>query len=147
MTTARSPLAVVGLGAAAPFLAWLVLSPAAGVALSVTTAQGESTVGPASVLVSGALASLGALAAAWLARRFAGRPRRAFTIVALAVLVVSLVGPIGSADSTSAALGLTVLHLVVAAVVVPLVARGLPRHSTRGADTTQTQTPAADVLR
>jgi hypothetical protein len=147
MSTSRSVLAVVGLGAAAPFLAWLVLSPIAGVDMSVTTAQAETTVGPASVLVSGAVASLGALAAAWLARRFAGRPRRAFTIVALAVLVVSLAGPIGSANSTSAALGLTVLHLVVAAVVVPLVARGLPRHSTRGGGTTQPQTPAAEMLR
>lgn len=130
----------------APLLAWLVLSPIAGVELTVTTAQGETTVGPASVLVSGVLAAAGAVATAWLANRFAGRPRRSFIIVALAVFGVSLLGPFGSAMSTSAALGLTVLHVAVAAVVVPLVARGLPERSTRAADTTEPRTPNAEVL-
>ena len=55
-----------------------------------------------------------------------GRPRRAFLLVALGVLLVSLLGPLTGSVSAVGALGLVLLHLSVAGAVVPLVARRLP---------------------
>ena len=61
---------------------------------------------------------LGWLLLAGLDRR-AARARTAWTAVALLVLAVSLALPLAAATTTSAAVGLVVLHLVVGAVVIP----------------------------
>jgi hypothetical protein len=66
-------------------------------------------------LVAG-LAAWGLLA---LLERTVARPGRVWAAIALAVLVLSLGGPLGSAgDGTSMAI-LTGMHLVVAAVLIP----------------------------
>ncbi len=51
--------------------------------------------------------------------RTAGRPRRAWTITALAVLALSLTGPLGSAADTASLGVLTAMHLLVGAVLIP----------------------------
>jgi predicted permease len=61
---------------------------------------------------------LGWLLLAVLDRR-AARARTAWTAAALLVLAVSLALPLAAATTTSAAVGLVVLHLAVGAVVIP----------------------------
>lgn len=115
-----SPVAAV----TAALVMWLPLHAVVG--LEVRQGDAVHQVGAAAVIVSSLVAGLGALGVAAVVRRRAHRPRRTFAVTALAVLVVSLLGPFGSATSTGAALALACLHLVVAAVTVPLVARTLP---------------------
>ena len=112
-------------GVAAPVVVWTLLHPVLGVRLVADTGNGAHPVGIAAVVVTALVVSLGALGTARLARR-AGRPRRAFLLVALGVLLVSLLGPLTGSVSAVGALGLVLLHLSVAGAVVPLVARRLP---------------------
>ena len=111
---------VAGLGT------WAVLSPLAGISLSVTTGGTRQEVGALAVALSTVVITLAAAAVAALVRRAAASPRRTFLLVSGAVLVLSLSGPIGQADTVAAGLGLSLLHLVVAAAVVPVLAACLP---------------------
>ena len=61
---------------------------------------------------------IGWLLLAALDRR-APRPRATWTGIALLVLAASLALPLAAATTTSAAIGLIVLHLVVGAAVIP----------------------------
>ncbi|WP_426593579.1 DUF6069 family protein [Cellulomonas sp. McL0617] len=108
---------------AAPLIAlvvWVLADPVAGVAL----AAGDPPVdiGPAAVAIVSVLAAL----AAWGVRSLFFRQRRTgWFVVCGAVLVVSLLGPLG-AGSGAAALWLALMHVAVAAVVVPGLAPGRP---------------------
>lgn len=82
-------------------------------------------------LVSGVGALLLALV---LARVIPRRARLVFLVLALIVFAVSMGGPLGSAQQTSTAVWLTIMHVVVAAAIVPLTLRALPapaRHPAR----------------
>jgi hypothetical protein len=87
--------------------------------------------GPQVSAVTVALTALFAALAGWaflaVLERITTRPRRIWYPVALAVFLLSLLGPLGG-TGTGARLGLAALHLTVAAIVV----LGLPR-STRTA--------------
>jgi hypothetical protein len=98
--------------------------PLTGLDLVVRTGE-TRMVGGASVAVTSLVVALAALTTAAVLRRHATRPRRAFLGTSAAVLLLSLLGPLG-ATSTAGTLGLTLLHLVVATAVVPLVAGRLP---------------------
>ncbi|MBD3783678.1 MAG: hypothetical protein IE926_12130 [Micrococcales bacterium] len=76
--------------------------------------------------LSAAVVALAALGVGGILRRTSRRPRRAFGWVSLVVLVLSLAGPVVQASTAAAGAALATLHLVVAAVVVPLVMRRLP---------------------
>lgn len=104
---------------------WVALVPLAGLDLAVRTGTVRREVGLVSVVLTALVVGTAALATAAALRRMAGRPRPAFLGVAATVLVVSLLGPLG-AVTAGAALGLALLHLVVASAVVPLVAGRLP---------------------
>jgi hypothetical protein len=82
--------------------------------------------GPHISAVTVALTALFAALVGWaflaVLERITTRPRRIWYPVALAVFLLSLLGPLGG-TGTGARLGLAALHLSVAAIVVP----GLPR--------------------
>ena len=114
--------AVAGAAAAAS-LVWAIAVPVAGVDLAVRMGERTQDVGLGAV-VGTALAAgfLGWALLAVLESRF----RRAvgvWTLVALAVLVLSLAGPLTSAATGAAATVLVALHLAVAGVLIPALRR------------------------
>jgi Family of unknown function (DUF6069) len=112
-------LAVLG-PAVAALAVWLVAVPLAGVDLQVRTSGTTQDVGPVSVVASALLATVAGLGCLAILRRITKRPARAWTIVASAVLVLSLAGPLGQAVGTGATAILVAMHLAVAAVLIPL---------------------------
>ncbi|GAA4056575.1 DUF6069 family protein [Actinomadura miaoliensis] len=112
----RSLLTVAGAPAAA-LAVWTLAVPLAGTAPAVRTDGGTQTIGPASVAVASLLVGLAGWALLAVLERWTPRPGRAWTIIALAVLALSLTGPFGNAVGVAAALVLALLHLVVAAVL------------------------------
>jgi len=92
----------------------------------VVDARGDNQPVPVgAVVVSTVLAGIGAYLLARLALRTA-RPRRTFVGAALLGLALSAFPPALSATAVSTAGWLMVLHVVVAAVLVPPLARALP---------------------
>jgi Family of unknown function (DUF6069) len=107
-------------GAAAAAIAWAIEAPLLGIRLTVRFgAMAPQTVVAGQVVGAAVVAGLlGWLLLAALDRRVA-RARTTWTAAALLVLAVSLAVPLAAATTTSAAVGLVVLHLVVGAVVIP----------------------------
>ena len=110
-------------GAAAAAIAWSIEVPLLGIKLAVRFGGMHPQTIAAGQVVGIALAAglLGWLVLAGLERR-ATRPRATWTGTALFVLVVSLALPLAAATTTSAAVGLIVLHLCVGAAVIPAMA-------------------------
>lgn len=108
---------------AAALTVWALAVPVAGTTLTVRMGDGAQPVGPAPVVVASLLAGLAGWAVVAVLERSTARPGRIWAIVAAAVLAVSLTGPLGSAVGAAAALVLILLHLVVAAVLIPGLAR------------------------
>ncbi len=109
----------------AALVVWSVAVPLLGVDLTVRPTPGNTaqTIGPAFVLAVSLLASLlgwGLLAG--LERR-THRAGTIWTITAGVVLLGSLTGPLTAAVTTAAAVALVLLHLSVAAVLIPLLRR------------------------
>lgn len=102
---------------------WALAVPLAGATLTVRMGGGTQTVGPVSVAVSSLLAGLAGWALLAVLERLATRPGRIWTIIALIVCALSLLGPLGGAVGAAATLVLILLHLVVGAVLVPGLAR------------------------
>jgi hypothetical protein len=114
--------AVLGAAAAAATV-WLVAVRGAGVDLRVVIGDRTESIGLGPVL--GVSLVVGLLGWALLAA-LESRSRRAtsmWTAVAVAVVVLSLVGPISGAVTPAAAMVLVALHLTVAAVLIPLMRR------------------------
>jgi hypothetical protein len=111
-------------GALAAALAWAVEVPLLGIHLNVGFGGGHiQTIAVGQVIgVAVAASLLGWLLLAQLERR-ALRPRLIWTTVALVALAASLALPIAAATTTSAVVGLIVMHLTVGAVVIPAMAR------------------------
>ena len=106
--------------AVAALAVWLVAVPLAGVDLQVRTSGTTQDVGPVSVVASALMAAVAGLGCLAVLRRITTRPARAWTIVASAVLVLSLAGPLGQVVGTGATAILVAMHLAVAAVLIPL---------------------------
>ncbi|MGP3935090.1 DUF6069 family protein [Nonomuraea sp. KM88] len=121
-TPVRRILTVIGASAAA-LAGWVLAVPVAGIALTARMGGGAEQVGPAAVVVASLVAGLAGWALLAVLERFVSRAGRLWTIVALAVLALSLLGPLGSAVGAASTLVLVLLHLIVGAVLVP----GLPR--------------------
>ena len=127
MTTATTcirvqrALALLGT-VAATATCWTLNVPLGGAELTVRTNGTTSTVGLGAVLVTALLAGLAGWALlAVLERfdRFVRRPGRAWTAIAVTVLVLSLAGPLGSGVGASTKIALVGLHLTVGMVLVP----------------------------
>lgn len=111
-------------GAAAAAIAWSIEVPLMGIRLSIRFGGMHPQTIVAGQVVGTALVAglLGWLLLAGLDRRTA-RPRATWTAAALLALAASLALPAAAATTASAAIGLIVLHLAVAVVVIPGMAR------------------------
>ncbi|NRQ36531.1 hypothetical protein HII36_32560 [Nonomuraea sp. NN258] len=122
-TSAKRILCTVVGAPAAALAVWALAVPVAGTTLSVRMGAGTQQIGPGSVLVASLVAGLAGWALLAVLERFASRPARIWTITALAVCALSLLGPLGSAVGAAATLVLVLMHLVVGAVIVLGLAR------------------------
>lgn len=112
----RRVLTVIA-AAALAVLVWLVAVVVVGVDLVVGDGSAAMTIGLAPVVVVPLLAG----GAAWGLRAAldrARRGRRVWLIVAWAVLVVSLLGPVSMASSSGAMASLLLMHLVVGLTLI-----------------------------
>ncbi|MEV7969407.1 DUF6069 family protein [Sphaerisporangium sp. NPDC088356] len=113
----RRALTVAG-AAVAALAAWALAGPVAGVGLDVQVGGAVQHVEPVAVVVAALLAGLAAWALLALLERTTRRPGLVWTVIAFAVLVLSLLGPLGAVD-TASVVSLAGMHLVVAAVLIP----------------------------
>lgn len=102
---------------------WAAAGPIAGASLDVRLNGVVQHVGLGAVVAASLLAGLAAWGLLALLERRSqragrGRPRRTWTITVVAVLVLSLAGPLSSAIGTTSTLSLIGLHLVVAVVLL-----------------------------
>ncbi len=119
----RRPRALAVAATVAVTLAgWAVAGPLAGVRLAVRSGDTTRIVGPAAVAVVSLVVALAAWGLLAVLERMTRRARGLWTGIALAVLVLSLAGPLGGA-STAATVSLVCLHLAAGAVLIPLLAR------------------------
>lgn len=111
-------------GALAAAAAWIVEVPLLGVHLNFRFGAGPiQTIAVGQIIgVSLAAALLGWLLLAVLERR-TSHGQAVWTSIALAALAASLALPLAAATTTSAAVGLVVMHLTVGAAVIPAMAR------------------------
>ncbi|TDE99166.1 hypothetical protein EXU48_01345 [Occultella glacieicola] len=118
-------LLAVGVATAVGIGIWLIAVPVLGAELSVTTPDGAMAVGPASVLVAGVVAGLAGWGSLAVLERLTTGAAKVWTVLALALTVVSLLGPVGQAQSLEATLALGAMHLGVGAALIGLLpARG-----------------------
>lgn len=127
-TTAHRPTIITRgfsvLGATAAALAvWIAAVPLAGTDLTVDQNGTVQEVGAAAVIISSLLIGLAAWALLAALERFTRTPRRTWTIIAVTALALSLIGPLAQTTTTATALVLTVMHLTVAAVLIPSMRR------------------------
>jgi len=125
-------VAVVGGSAAAALYGWSL--DLAGVPLR-AGGPGASTaqrVGPTTVASGTAFLTLIAIGLAAFLQRRARRPRRTFVIVTAALTGLSLALPFAAgATATSTKVWFAVGHVLLAALIVPILASALPGHVTR----------------
>ncbi|WP_433280405.1 DUF6069 family protein [Micromonospora sp. CA-244673] len=108
---------------AATLAVWVAAVPVAGVDLAVRNGGTEQDVTAVAVGASTLLAGLAGWALLALLERFTARARAVWTGAAALVLLLSLLGPLGGGVGAAATLTLVALHLVAAAVLVPLLRR------------------------
>ena len=117
-------LGVVGATLAAAAV-WAIEVPLLGLPLQTqfgNTAPQEVGIGLVVVsALAGSLAGWGLLAL--LERRYA-RARTIWTWIALAFLLVSFSAPLSAGTTTATKVGLAMMHLAVAAVLIPTLRRG-----------------------
>ncbi|MEU5995365.1 DUF6069 family protein [Spirillospora sp. NPDC047418] len=109
----------VAAAALAALVLWTLTGPVAGLDPAAETGGRTQPVGASAVAAAALAVGLAAWALLAVLERTTGRPRRVWTITALAVLAVSLTGPLGSAADTASLCVLTAMHLLVAAVLIP----------------------------
>lgn len=149
-------LAVIA-AALAALAVWLVTDPLLGIDLTGPTAPGSEelqSITPAMVAGGSLIAALAGWALLALLERFTARARTIWTVIALLVALLSLAGPLSILASTEAnALALALMHVAVAAVLIPILAGTSPAPArpaparlagaSRAADRTDHQLPDA----
>jgi hypothetical protein len=123
----RARALAVAAAASATFTVWTLAHPIAGTDLIVDTGSGPTTVTPAAVVLSTIVAGLAAWAVLAIAERFVRRAAEVWSWIAGAVLVISLLGPLGSAVGAAATVALVAMHLAAGAVLIPIMARSSVR--------------------
>jgi uncharacterized membrane protein len=105
-----------------------LIALAAGADMLVPAFEGDGTqqLATIGVAASAAGATLIAWAVAWAAQRFTSKPRTVWLTFAMVGLVLSFVPVIAIEAAVLTKVVLSVQHLLVAAVVIPLFARSLP---------------------
>ena len=110
---------------------WLVTDPLLGVDLAAPTRPGSQqllSITPALVAGTSLVAALAGWGLLALLERFTARPRTSWTAIAVLVGLLSLAGPLSTIASTTVANGLSLalMHLAVAAVLIPILAGTSP---------------------
>jgi hypothetical protein len=115
--TRTAPWAVIGAATISALVDWVALHFADGQNLAVRSGSSVQHIGAASVIAAVVIAGLAGWGLLAVLRRRSRNPRRTWTIVAVAVLALSLLGPLG-AVTLSAGLGLVSLHLVAGIALI-----------------------------
>jgi hypothetical protein len=120
----------------AALAAWLVTDPLLGVDVAAPTRPGSEelqAVTPALVAGTSLIIALAAWGLLALLERFTARPRPIWTAIAVLVGLVSLTGPVSTIASSTVANGLSLalMHLAVAAVLIPGLAATAPSRARR----------------
>lgn len=126
---------VLTAAALVPLAIWTVAVPLLGVHLHAVTGDepgAVQTIGPVMVLATAAGAALAGWALLAALKRITRRALPIWTVVALATLLVSMPGPFLGAANTAASAVLALMHVGVAAVLVPGLRRtaGAARRAT-----------------
>ena len=114
---------------AAPLVAllvWLAADPLAGIDLAVRRGAGAvQNLGPVDVIIAALAAGLAAWGLRAVLDRVSDRSRTVWTAVAVAVLLVSLVGPLTGAMTVTATIVLECMHVAVGASLIAALAPGV----------------------
>ncbi|WP_405477094.1 DUF6069 family protein [Streptomyces canus] len=120
MSVRRGRLAAAAVAVLAPVLVWLVADPLLGHRLRITDGEQTLDIGAVPVGVVALLASLSGWGLLAVLERFGARRARAiWTGVAGVVLTVSFLPFIGDGMDSGTRVSLALMHLAVAAVLVP----------------------------
>jgi Family of unknown function (DUF6069) len=122
---ARARALCVLAGVLTAAVAWAVEVPLLGIHLNISFGAGhmQTTIVAGQVIGASLIASLLGWLLLALLERHTPRAPALWTGIALVVLAVSVAPPLAAATTTSAAVGLVVMHLAVAATVIPAMAR------------------------
>ena len=128
----RQRLAAVALSVVAPAIVWLVAELAGADVRSPAFQSSPSLdIGVGNVMVTATAAALAAWGLLVVLEHFTRSARRVWITVAIALLLVSLAGPLsGTGISTGNRLILVVMHLTVGAFLIPLLGRTAPSQRT-----------------
>ncbi|MFG2517168.1 DUF6069 family protein [Streptomyces sp. NPDC048584] len=134
MTTRKRRLTVTVLAVLAPLLVWLTTDPLLGHHPHITDGEETLDLGAAPTAVVALLASLSAWALlATLERSGIRRARTIWTVTACAVLALSFLPLTGDGMDAGTRTSLALMHLAVAAVLIPGLAGGAARAGGAGA--------------
>jgi hypothetical protein len=111
---------VISAAAAAAAVVWAAAGPLAGIRLAARVGADAPAqqIGVASVITVSLLAGLAAWALLAVLEIRSRHPRRAWTIAAASVLVVSLTGPLSSGGGAATIAALACLHLAAGGVLI-----------------------------
>ncbi|MFC4147283.1 DUF6069 family protein [Micromonospora mangrovi] len=123
--SARTRLLAVVVATVATVAVWLI-AHALDVTLAVKTGDTRQDVPVGAVIAATVVAGLIGWALLALLERVTAAGRTIWTVVAVLVLLVSLLGPLGGV-STGARITLALMHLVAAAVIIPAFRRSSHR--------------------
>jgi hypothetical protein len=117
------------LAIAATLAVWAVEAYLLGIDLHARPVPGMEAVvvGAPAVAFTTLLAGLAAWALLAILERATPSGRTVWTAAAVVALLISLAGPLGGAVTPRAAIGLASMHLVAAAILIPLLARSARR--------------------
>ncbi len=125
--TKRSRAVAVASALLAALAVWFVAEVAFGLDLrrpAGSVGQATEDIDAVHVAFAAAVGSLAGWALLAILERFTSRARRAWTAIAVVALLVSLGGPLsGSGISTANRAVLVLMHVLVAAVVIPALGR------------------------
>lgn len=140
-------LGAVVVAAVAAVAVWVVVDPIGGIALRAPAPGGDGdthALNVATVLMPALVASLAGWALLAALEWLTTRARASWTVTAVAVFLLSLSGPLtatGLTGTNQAALAL--MHIAVAATLIPLLAHTSPSHRTTEAKMQRHPTPTA----
>jgi hypothetical protein len=140
----RRRISTVVLAPIAALVAWAIIRR---MGIDLVVSSGDGTVGATDVVAAALLGALAGWVVVRLVERRSRHPRRDWAIHGSTALAVSIIGPTWLADGASA-VALTVLHVVVAVVVITGFAGTLPVprcHGDRGPSLPQV--PSGDPTR
>lgn len=110
-------LLTIAAAVAATLAVWLAAVPILGVELAARAGGRTIEVGPGAVVIATVVAGLAGWALLALLERLTLRARAIWTAIAAAVLVLSMLGPLGGIGAASQ-LTLALMHLAAGAVVI-----------------------------